>query len=44
MIDAPAAVANFAALRAVGGEGPFGFYEAIDFTPDRLERGRNAAS
>jgi cyclic beta-1,2-glucan synthetase len=40
MIDAPAAVANFAALRAVGGEGPFGFYEAIDFTPDRLDRGQ----
>jgi len=39
MIDAPAAVANFAALRAVGGEGPFGFYEAIDFTPDRLDKG-----
>lgn len=39
MTDASAAVANFAALRAVGGEGPFGFYEAIDFTPDRLARG-----
>jgi len=39
MIDTPAAVANFAALRAVGGEGPLGFYEAIDFTPDRLHRG-----
>jgi cyclic beta-1,2-glucan synthetase len=39
MTDAAAAVANFAALRAVGGEGPFGFYEAIDFTPDRLRRG-----
>ncbi|MBN9524200.1 glycosyl transferase family 36, partial [bacterium] len=39
MPDAAAAVANFAALRAAGGEGPFGFYEAIDFTPDRLGRG-----
>lgn len=37
--DASAAVSNFAALRAAGGEGPFGFYEAIDFTPDRLDRG-----
>jgi cyclic beta-1,2-glucan synthetase len=40
MTDAPAAVANFGPLRAVGGEGPFGFYEAIDFTPDRLARGQ----
>ncbi|VTT97780.1 glycosyltransferase 36 : Cellobiose phosphorylase OS=Singulisphaera acidiphila (strain ATCC BAA-1392 / DSM 18658 / VKM B-2454 / MOB10) GN=Sinac_1249 PE=4 SV=1: Glycoamylase: CBM_X: Glyco_transf_36: GT36_AF: CBM_X: Glyco_transf_36: GT36_AF [Gemmataceae bacterium] len=39
MIDAPAAVANFAALRGVGGEGAYGFFEAIDFTPDRLDRG-----
>jgi cyclic beta-1,2-glucan synthetase len=39
MEDAAAAVANFDALRDVGGEGPFGFYEAIDFTPDRLGRG-----
>ena len=39
MTDAPAAVTNFAALRAVGGEGAYGFYEAIDFTPDRLDRG-----
>ncbi|HVK13570.1 MAG TPA: glucoamylase family protein, partial [Gemmataceae bacterium] len=39
MEDAPAAVANFGPLRAAGGEGPFGFYEAIDFTPDRLARG-----
>ena len=34
-VDAPAAVRNFARLRAVGGEGPFGFYEAIDYTPGR---------
>lgn len=39
MVDAPAAVANFGPLRGAGGEGPFGFYEAIDFTPDRLGRG-----
>jgi cyclic beta-1,2-glucan synthetase len=38
-VDAAAAVANFAALREAGGEGPFGFYEAIDFTPDRLDKG-----
>ena len=34
-IDAPAAIRNFARLREVGGEGPYGFYEAIDFTPGR---------
>lgn len=39
MTDAPAAIANFGPLRAVGGEGAFGFYEAIDFTQDRLGRG-----
>jgi cyclic beta-1,2-glucan synthetase len=39
MTDAATAVANFGPLRAVGGEGPFGFYEAVDFTPDRLPRG-----
>jgi cyclic beta-1,2-glucan synthetase len=38
-IDAPAAVANFAALREAGGEGPYGFYEALDFTPERLDAG-----
>src|SRR5206468_10023944 len=26
-------------LRTHGAEGPFGFYEAVDFTPDRLEKG-----
>jgi len=38
-VDAGAAVANLAALRAAGAEGPFGFYEALDFTPDRVARG-----
>ncbi len=37
--DPGAAVANFRGLRAAGGEGAYGFYEAIDFTPDRLDRG-----
>jgi cyclic beta-1,2-glucan synthetase len=39
MVDVRAAVANFAALREHGGEGPYGFYEAIDFTPERLNKG-----
>jgi cyclic beta-1,2-glucan synthetase len=34
------AVANFAALTAAGGEGPYGFYEAIDYTPDRVPADR----
>src|SRR5881227_3219210 len=34
-LDAAAAVRNFAALRAAGGEGSFGFYEALDYTPER---------
>jgi cyclic beta-1,2-glucan synthetase len=38
-IDARAAVANFAVLRELGGEGEYGFYEALDFTPDRLDKG-----
>jgi cyclic beta-1,2-glucan synthetase len=29
-------LANLARIRAEGGEGPCGFYEAIDYTPDRL--------
>ena len=39
LIDPAAAVANFPALRDVGGEGPYGFYEAIDFTPERVPPG-----
>ena len=35
-IDTPAAVKNFAALKAVGAEGPFGFYEAVDYSPERV--------
>jgi cyclic beta-1,2-glucan synthetase len=38
-VDTHAAVANLDTLRAYGAEGPFGFYEAVDFTPDRLEKG-----
>src|SRR5262245_10729020 len=39
-VDAHAAVANLAALRECGGEGPFGFYEALDFTPERVDNDR----
>ncbi len=34
-----AACRNLEALRAMGAEGPHGFYEAIDCTPSRLEKG-----
>ncbi len=36
MIDPQAALANYAALRQIGAEGRFGFYEALDFTKRRL--------
>jgi cyclic beta-1,2-glucan synthetase len=35
-IDAVAAIRNFAAIKRVGGEGLFGFYEALDYSPERL--------
>lgn len=34
------AVANFGQITAAEGEGPYGFYEAIDFTPDHVPSGR----
>jgi cyclic beta-1,2-glucan synthetase len=36
-VDPPSAVTNFRELAAVKGEGAYGFYEAIDFTRDRLQ-------
>ncbi|HVT38278.1 MAG TPA: glucoamylase family protein, partial [Gemmatimonadaceae bacterium] len=39
MIDPAAAVRNFRALRNAGASGPYGFYEAIDYTPTRLPAG-----
>ena len=44
MIDPQAAVANFHALAVEGGEGPWGFYEAIDYTPERVPEGDAASS
>jgi cyclic beta-1,2-glucan synthetase len=38
-VDARAAVTNLVTIRGLGGEGPYGFYEALDFTPERLEKG-----
>ncbi|RYZ67978.1 MAG: phosphorylase, partial [Proteobacteria bacterium] len=43
MYDALAAVKNLRTLRELGGEGPFGYYEAIDFTAARLPEGQKHA-
>ncbi len=40
MIAPREAVANLIRIEAEGGSGPYGFYEAIDFTPDRLPKGK----
>jgi cyclic beta-1,2-glucan synthetase len=36
MYDPTAAVRNFERLRTLNGEGELGFYESLDFTPERL--------
>ncbi|MCL4745020.1 MAG: phosphorylase [Burkholderiaceae bacterium] len=43
MIDAPAAARNLVHLEAEGGQGRYGPYEAIDYTPTRLAEGQTAA-
>nr|WP_243452613.1 glucoamylase family protein [Polymorphobacter multimanifer] len=43
MVDAEAALANLAAIEAIGGRGEYGFYEAIDFTPARVPSGAHGA-
>ncbi len=43
MVDAIAALDNFAAIDAIGGRGKMGFYEAIDFTPSRVPDGERFA-
>ena len=40
IVDPHEAVANFTAIADAGGEGPWGFYEAIDYTPERVPSGR----
>ncbi len=37
MVDPEAAYKNIEHLKAEGMEGPYGFYEAADYTPDRIE-------
>jgi cyclic beta-1,2-glucan synthetase len=43
MIAPRSAARNFQRLAAEGGRGSMGFYEAIDFTPERLPQGSRAA-
>ena len=43
MVDPSAAAANFRALSAIGALGRFGYFEALDFTPDRLADGETVA-
>ncbi len=44
MIDGEAALANFSALANLGARGPYGFYEAVDFTAEPPARGRYASA
>ena len=43
MIAPREAVVNFRRLAGEGAEGRFGFYEAIDYTPDRMPHGQRLA-
>ncbi len=43
MIDPGAAARNFGHLAEAGGRGPYGFYEALDYTSTRLPEGRQVA-
>ena len=43
MIDPAAAVANGETLAGMGARGRYGFYEAVDFTPSRVQEGERFA-
>ena len=43
MIDPRAAVKNLARLESIGARGRYGFYEALDYTPERLPEGSKVA-
>ena len=43
MVDPHGAWSNFQALSALGAMGPYGFYEALDFTPVRQPAGQDFA-
>ena len=40
MVEPHAATANFARLAAIAAQGRYGFYEALDYTPRRLQAGQ----
>jgi cyclic beta-1,2-glucan synthetase len=43
MVDPTAAVQNFDRIRAEGGRGNYGFYEALDYTASRVPEGKNVS-
>ena len=43
MVEPSAALRNFARLDRAGAQGPYGFYEALDYTPRRLPSGKTLA-
>ena len=43
MVDPAASVRNLARIAVAGGHGDYGFYEALDYTPDRLPAGKPVA-
>jgi len=43
MVDPSAAVLNLKRLTEMGGRGRYGFYEAVDFTPTRVQEGESFA-
>ena len=43
MIDPKAAMRNFDRLQKLGARGPYGWYEALDFSPERLPEGATMA-
>ena len=43
MVDAKAAAQNFTRIAAAGGLGPYGWYEALDYTPSRVPEGKRVA-
>jgi cyclic beta-1,2-glucan synthetase len=43
MVDPYAAARNFERLAAVGAQGRYGFYEALDYTPERVPEGKAPA-
>jgi cyclic beta-1,2-glucan synthetase len=43
MVDPPAAARNLVELARAGARGPYGFYEALDYTRERLPEGAHVA-